>query len=455
MNRILALAYMSTCAVIALANQDDYQPLLQDFAYRAELTEADKPLRRVELSGELLTVLTRTDLGDVLVFDSNDEQMRSWIRRRQSTSQRRSVPLALYEFSDGRLSRLSEETLTVNRDSEGRLEQYSRRTEAQRQQEVISHYIIDLHGQDSSRRIDELLVDWSHAPEQRLLSVRLQASDDLNDWILLRARQNLTHLIEDDERALGQRFTIDTNKKYLRVSLNEPMDEFKIRSVQGFYDDIAPAPMHWVTGGLLYPDPEHTDYLVLPMSTTVPADGVRFHFEQSNQLVKGNIYSMGSRQDTPTLRQREVVQHNVEQSADVEANTTIVLRGSPDTKWWFEPNQKMASMPVLELAMPAYELLFVAGGVPPYTLAWGNTEAQAPDNSLMKIIDEKQHALSDVALVEQVATVLEGDSSRLHPKQRLPLLKWLLWAVLIVVIVLAGRMAYRLYKEIGQSGSAD
>ena len=110
----------------------------------------------------------------------------------------------------------------------------------------------------------------------------------------------------------------------------------------------------------------------------------------------------------------------------------------------------MASSADLELAMPAFEVMFLASGAAPYALAWGNRDAQAPDNALQKIIDKDQQAKSAAALVRLGPTVLQGDANRLLAEPSSPLLKWLLWIVLTAVIVFAGRMAYKLYQEIGR-----
>jgi len=428
-----------------------YQPVLGDYAFKAELSPADAKLRRVNLPGEMLMVLTRSDLGDVAVFDQHGEPVPSWVRLRQKDSSRQSMPLSFNEFTDKHSQRGGRETVTVTRDEDGHLKSYDKEVKPQQQEEVITHYIIELVQDDSDIRIDEIRIEWTQEPKRRLFSVRLQASDDLNNWTVLRSRQSLAQLESNKDHVRGQTIKINTRKKYLQLSLNERLEKFELKTVKGYYNVVGTLPTQWMSAGPMTVDPKEPDYLSFALDTAVRPHSVRFSFTTANQLVEGDIYSQEPMKKRH-LRKRGVVQHNIVNSSSIEANKPIKLHSSREARWWFKPTQAMASPPGIELAMPNYELLFIANDSGPYSITWGNITAGAPANALKKIIDKNQLSNPQVPLVKLGTTTTAGGADRLQAERTWPILRWSFWALLIGVVVITGRMAIGLYKEMNKQG---
>ncbi|MES9906462.1 MAG: DUF3999 family protein [Sedimenticola sp.] len=443
---IKIVGLMGLVLISTLTQAEDYQTGLEDYAYQAELSELEGSLLRVNLLAELLVVLARDDLGDVAVFDHRGERMPTWVQPRQHKNIRQSIPLTFYEFTSGRGGD-REERVKLSRDSQGRVEGYNKLSGPQSVVEVVSHYVIELPQDDRSIRIDELRLDWTQQPEQRLLTVQLHASDDLNHWTLLSANISLTHLMKSTVQPDGRGIRVDTSKKYLRLSLNEPPDRFRIRSVVGYYKSAQPKDIRWIATGALVAEESDPGYFAFSVAPKVRPEGVRFTFSKPNQLVKGALYSLNQKRGERILRQRAVVQHNITGNSDVAANKSITLQGVRDSQWWFKPEQAMAESPVVEIAMPQYELLFLAGGEAPYRIVWGNRDAPRPTNKLKAVIDRDRRSTIDLPLVVMRATTPLGGEERVLQSKAESWLKWLLWASLMVVIVVAGRMAYQLYRE--------
>ena len=94
----------------------------------------------------------------------------------------------------------------------------------------------------------------------------------------------------------------------------------------------------------------------------------------------------------------------------------------------------------------------IADGNSPYRLAWGNHEVKVAPPTLKGLVSSAEWA--DAEIVGTLATEEAGGVSRLAAEPALPWKKWLLWALLIIGVFIAGRMAVTLYREMNQPESA-
>ena len=152
------------------------------------------------------------------------------------------------------------------------------------------------------------------------------------------------------------------------------------------------------------------------------------------------------------MRYGGIVQHNITPSDEIEKNEPLYLQGSSRALWWFKPDQAIQSMPMVDLKMPNYELLFLANGTGPYSIAWGNCEAGAPMNSLKNVVDKDKLQKSALPLVYMMNIENSGGVVRLSVQEGPPYLKWFFWSVLVVIVLLTGRMAVKLFKDLGKKG---
>ncbi len=448
MNKVFLCIFLmlgSLCLSVADSNAS-----ITDYAYKAKLSLSNDMLRRVELPNELLVSLARQDLGDVTIFDRNGAMMPTWVRPRQIEVLRKSLSLKFNAFTGSSTDTARQETVTVVRDKEGRVEAYSKDSRSQLADEVLNAYIVELPVDDSEIRIDELNIQWTQIPARRLLSVRIEASDDLSKWRVLRSRQNLAKF-ENDANA-NQRLKINTSKKYLRISLNEAVDKFEIHSVEGHYREVKKEAIDWFSLGPMTENVEDPGFLSFSLSQKVRQKGARFSFNQPNQLIKGDIYRKEPNHDRRKLRYGGIVQHNITPSDEIEKNEPLYLQGSSRALWWFKPDQAIQSMPMVDLKMPNYELLFLANGTGPYSIAWGNCEAGAPMNSLKNVVDKDKLQKSALPLVYMMNIENSGGVVRLSVQEGPPYLKWFFWSVLVVIVLLTGRMAVKLFKDLGKKG---
>ncbi len=87
----------------------------------------------------------------------------------------------------------------------------------------------------------------------------------------------------------------------------------------------------------------------------------------------------------------------------------------------------------------------MAQGKPPFTLAWGNPDADRQSSSLSSVLSAAQ--AGDIAEVHVLQATQLGTLPGVDDENTVNWRKWLLFAVLLVAVLAAGRMAYQLFRE--------
>ena len=113
--------------------------------------------------------------------------------------------------------------------------------------------------------------------------------------------------------------------------------------------------------------------------------------------------------------------------------------------------------PTLEVQWRPAQVVFVARGDPPFTMAFGNKDAQRtilalnqviPDykaGAEMKIPEDQVLRVTTVTNVEGPVTKLVGEVNKR---------KLLLWGVLLIAVIVLGWMAWKLSKQMAGTGGA-
>ncbi|MCI5157343.1 MAG: DUF3999 family protein [Candidatus Electrothrix sp. AUS1_2] len=141
-------------------------------------------------------------------------------------------------------------------------------------------------------------------------------------------------------------------------------------------------------------------------------------------------------------------------------NGIITINRTSDRYWRLEleANSGVRQVPILELGWLPDQLVFMAQGEGPYTLAYGHAglgPAQYQVEQLLQAVDP-QSEKKLVASTRAGAQKVLGGEERLAVTQGLPWRRWLLWIVLLSGVLIVGMMALKLYWEMnGKQASSD
>ena len=195
-----------------------------------------------------------------------------------------------------------------------------------------------------------------------------------------------------------------------------------------------------------------------------PADRVRFELPQANTVAQIQLFSR-VRSDTPWRPVSRGTAYRLRRDGAEVSNPDMAIGENADRYWLLKADQKGGGLgagePKLLLGWIPNEIVWVARGEPPFTLAYGSRDAKPSAYSIESLVpgysrdadlDAKVASAEPAASVESVGadapTVLGGQRAL---EERIDVKRWTLWAALVLGVAFLGWMAWRLLKQMDKS----
>ena len=423
-----------------------------DYAYQARLSDVDTALQRVPLELEVILNLTRTDLGDIAVFNADGKPLLHSIVRAQVSTTKQTRELAFHEFS--RFQRQQSKTVTTREQTQ----QQDSLTELVTTETVATQtrrkdYLVELpRDLDKPAILQRIELQWTHAPAEQILEIRVEAGDALDDLRVIQSSKSLTNLDSSDP---GWRSIegISSSYRYLRLTAINDVTRFDLQHVVAHYEQAESAATlsHRVTTAAVNEGDEIFYRINYP--STVHAQSLRIVPATPNSVISGRLLaSWGDSEELRPIRGK-LQQHNIE-GGDVRASKPIILPKRRYREIVLSSATELTIAPAIELIYPQYELLFLGDGNGPYSIAWGNHESSGPVSDLATFLDESLQQAQRRAKTTRPGTTEEsGGQARLLPQTELPWKKWVLWTLLLLAVMVTVRMAFKLYREMNAPSS--
>jgi len=439
MNRIIPLI-----ALISLA----YAPARADtgpqqFAYQAELTLSTQQLQHVALPIEILLALTRADLGDIAVFDVSANPLPLSVFTAAPSITEHQLDLPFHEFSSFRERHSKIVTTREQSQQAGQLSELET-TETITTRRERKVYLIELESVPAD--IDRIELRWTHQPASQLLRVKVEVGNELDKLRVIDGRKSLTNL-DTDNSAWRSIEGIPQKQKYLRITPAKSVTAFDLQQVTAHYQQsiAPPKPGHRIGSSRVSMDDR--DYYSFEMPSPVHAESLRIIPGETHSMISGDLYASRDSFKNKHRIRSGFRQHNISDN-EVRASEPIKLPRRDYAQMWFTSKNSISAAPGIELTYPAYEIIFLGNGNGPYSLAWGNHASQARINELSEILEhglQRPQQRGELVYLKEVQ--IAGGPSRLAPEPGLPWQKWLLWALLVLAVVVTGKMAVTLYRE--------
>jgi len=447
MSRVVCILLLAVAMPLGAA------PALRDFAYQAPLEPADASLQRVELPLDVLLAMTRADFGDLAVFDAAGKPLPLSVVKTPPAEISLTRELPFHEFSRY-LKQHSRTVTTREQNLEPGTVTERETTETLAIKSARNDYLIELAADDdSSIAWDRLELEWRHQPADQLLELQVEAGDDLDSLRVIDTRKSLTNRQSTDPgwRSIDN---IPAHVKYLRLRPLDGVDSFELLRVTGHYTESRPAPRLVDGVAVTAREDDSGSYYRLEIQSAVKPEALRIVPAESNGVIVGDLYVSWSGLKSPRLVKANFRQHDLGGDA-VKPSQPIVLPRRAITEIRFTSRTALDAPPRVELLYPQYEVIFLGDGDSPYSLAWGNRDSKAPVFGLFELLDGgAQDAHRQSRLVGLGSPRPAGGAARLQPHTTLPWLKWLLWLLLVVAVLVTGRMAWRLYRDMNGSDTA-
>lgn len=449
MNRLALLLIL--LAAVPCRAAEEAQPLRrEDFAYGMELAVSGKnAMYSLTLPAEVYKGCVRPDLGDLRVFNAHGT-VPHLLRQPQPEQEARPAQALPFFPLAAPAGRAQSAGLGIAIGSNGALIAISAGGPEQSDQAVAA-YLIDISA--LKRRPDWLELAWQGQGSQFSVSVQVDSSDDLNSWqpaasaalaeLSFGGHQLLRNRIELGQGAAGT---------YLRLSWPPGKDGVSLSAVKAGYESetrTQPRTVLTLTG---QPDASaaagRTAWLY-SAGGLFPADQLNIRLPEQNSLAEFAVYSRPDEQAAWQRRATLLAWRLLVNGMQLD-NGSLRLAPTADRFWRIETEVGTGSAaPTLELGWLPGQLVFMAQGEGPYSLAYGRAGLEPARSQVAQLLQAVE-PVSGGALIEAAQagaqTVLAGEAA-LAVKQEIQWRVWLLWAGLIAGVLTAGAMAWKLFRE--------
>lgn len=466
-------AMVSGLSTVALAQTGALQA--SDFAYGYMLeVDGDGAVYGLSVPEDVYRNVTRADLGDVRVFNSEGRVVPMALRREPDavTLVPETINLPLFPLytqdgqSDGAMA------LHITTDMQGAIIDIN--GPPREASTHVAAYLLD--ASQLKRPVHRLRLHWSDAPASFVTEVTVEGSDDLSHWHTVIGKVTLASLAFNARQLRRDEIILPAGKaKYLRIQwpagrqgvvldtvsaeLSTPRLEparqwLRIRGKPAATPDKASASRG--DGS----DRAGTQYL-FDSGGYFPVDRVQVVLPQRNALVNLILFSRAAADQPWRVRFSGVVYQFSVEGAEL-GNPVISIPRVSDRYWRVQLDSPAPwseqQTPVLLLGWRPEQLLFVASGESPFRLAYGGVGV-APDragaHALLRILARDGH--DDIIKAAQAGGRIElGGAQRLQgPGAPWPWRQWLLWAILVLGTLAVGWMAWRLFRQLDAGGDQD
>ena len=428
-------------------------PRLDDYAYGIAIpTQPGLPLVELQLPDDVYQRVTRDDLGDVRVFNTDGN----------------AVPHAFCTAADRTAASVSDQALSVfalraSQAAAGTGSRIEVRTATGTQVNVQepgggeapakpSVHVIDARGVEGVIR--SLTFDWESPDGASEATVAIQASEDLDRWTTLVSATRLLEVSREGEVLRRARVGLPQGSySYVRVERIDTGPALVLHAATA--ERVAAGadiePLWFIAEPQARTDPTS---LAFDAARRAPVRYARILLSPDNSAVRASIESRPD--EKATWRQRwsgEVYAIVVENERRVSPPARFET--TTDRYWRIRlpPDAALPEQPRLELGYRPLRLRFLAQGAGPYTVAFGSRRAEPAtaincDGLLADLRGTERDQLIGEAYPVGGARVLGGEVALKPPPKETPTRVIVLWSVLVVGVGLVVAMALTLLKRV-------
>lgn len=454
--RILGVAATLLFLLTADVSARDFRPT--DFAYGIPLqTRGDVAIYEFTLPDEVYRGITRGDLGDLCMFNGQEEVIPFALRQASLTAspdEQRAIPLFPVT---AKLSREQTDlSLRVKRGAQGSIISVETSDTGIRLHGAAA-YLLDASALKTA--VSGLELDWRKNAEGTVAKLKVEGSNDLQRWTVIVPSVTLLRL-NYGEHSLEQRVieTGGTRMKYYRISSVTESEPPQL--VSAFARLSTPGKersRHWLQLSTTPRSGRAGDYF-FTMAGLMPVDRVRVRLPQENSLVQATFFSRASESD-PWETGPTALLYRLRIRGEEVTSPDIVLPEASHRYRLLRIEQGGGGigkgMPVIELGWIPDRVLFLARGGGPFRLAYGSGRAgdcRRGDDMLFRRFSDQQKEGYVTGIADPGQPTLLGGKAALR-KPLFPSDKKtaILWFSLLLGVGLLAWMALRLHRQMNTS----
>lgn len=441
-----SVVVLGMCAVLSAWAQEGPA----DFATRVPLSvSGNGPWYRLELPLAVQLNARQADLSDVRVFNAAGEPQAYALSRQSSqrTESRNVTDVKWFPL----YAADTQETLpgvVMKTTAEGTLVEIKPTAAAKPGKQVLRGWVLDASAIKAP--LQQLSLDWSREQEgfQRF---SIEASDDLQRWAPWGEGQ-VARLSFADERVEQHDVSLPgRSARYLRlVWKGQAAPLLTSAKVLSAIHSSLPMPLVWSEplAGTRLKAGEYRWQL----PTGLSVERLRIELKQPNTLAP---VTLSGRSDAKQAWQplSNGLLYRLTQNGQDVAQDELQLPGQVVAELQLQVDERGGGLgvdaPALRFAVRATQLVFLARGEPPFSLALGNASVKAANLPLSTLIpDYSAERLNTLGQAKVAGEIAVASQAAVAPVDDGPNWKKLgLWAVLLLGVAALGAMAYSLLRK--------
>jgi hypothetical protein len=465
MNRLAIMrALIIAAAVASVATNSGAAEKPKDFAFGIPLTvEADSAFYRAALPEAFYAGSARADQGDLRVFNGDGAAVPyarldspAATREKKSTAVLPIFPL-LVDEQGGDLSGLS---LTINQ-SAGKTSVSLTTKEGQPvPAQRLAGYLVDATAVHEP--ISAIKLAWQLKSGGMNTRIRVETSDDLNQWRTLVGDAPLLDLEYEDRHLLRDRVEFrQAPAKYLLISWpGQPPPQFH-GVLAEFGDRVLEAPRQWTEApGSAVVDNEN-EYQ-FDLGGALPVDRVAIDLPELNSVVPAQLLARTAPAE-PWRPVSSLVTYRLRQDAAEVSAPPLAVAPVTYRYWLLRVDPKSGGLghgqPRMRAGWIPLEIVFAARGTGPFLIAYGNVSAASSALAVSTLVPGYTLAGQPAGQpLGAIAVAHTGVAAPLgHLEQAKPPREYrraTLWGVLILGVVVLAWMAWQLSRQLNASSSS-
>lgn len=446
---LAALAALSSTALATPAPGER----LEDFAVRVPITTTGAaPYQRLSLPIEAWLASQQPGLRDVRIFNAAREPVPvALLDQRPQTRQRLKQKTApAFPLRGSQADGTQDWSMIVHRSADGNVVSVRQNSNKVPPQAPIRAYLIDTGLHAEAIVALDLSLGGNASGLQR---VTVDASDDLAGWQTIQPDAVLAVLRLNGEHIRREHIDLtETHARYVRLRWQNPAEApalAEIRYTLRQSHTESPA-LIWTAAQPATLEPSGS--MVLTWPAALPAERLRVTLPADNTLAPVTLSTRESPAQPWHLQSKGVI-YRLSVDGHRWTSPDIALNGQPITSVRLEtrvPEGMGSAPPHLSIGLTPRQLIFLARGPGPYTLALGNARADTQPITADVLIPgfETRNAppIADASIgpiaISPLTAAASAPAAIAAPRR-----KAILWGVLILGVAVMAVMAFTLLRK--------
>jgi hypothetical protein len=446
---MLRIAVLSAALCTAMIAHAQGKPA--DFASQTPLSvDGQGPWYRIELPLAVQLHARDAGLGDLRVFDREGQPQAYALVKQAPAQERTSTPVKWFPLYSTAEAGDAVPIIRIERSASGSVLEVQPQSDIEAGEEILRGWLLDTSAIDAP--LEQLVIDWN-TEREGFQHFSIEASDDMQHWHSWGEGQ-VARLSFSDEVVEQREVGLPGHRaRYLRLLWRSPANAPTLTSAHllSASSDSPPLPLTWSPAVAGKSDKPNQYHWQLPVG--LPVERVKIAIAQPNSLAPGTLYGRLDDQQ-PWQVVSSGLLYRLTQGSGEAVQDQLQLSGQVVRQLKLEVDDRGgglgAQAPELSVAVQATQVVFLARGEGPFTLAVGNAEAKAANLPLNTLIpDFVPQRLATLGTAQPTTAPVANMAAATviaAPAPGVDFKRLGLWAVLVAGVLLLGWMAFSTWR---------